>query len=237
MHNIVTIRELRFAWQQRDWVLDIDHFQIDHNERCFLYGPSGCGKSTLLGAIAGVNRPAHGSVEVLGQNLYHLSHGQRDQFRAHHIGFIFQMFNLLPYLSIVENVTLPCHFSNVRKQKAIARSGSTDSEARRLLADLGLKGEALLRRKVSELSIGQQQRVASARALIGSPEVIIADEPTSALDTDSRESFIRTLFQECDDQGSTLLFVSHDMSLSRLFSRQMALTQLNRASVDTGLPV
>ena len=140
------------------------------------------------------------------------------------------MFNLLPYLSVVENVTLPCRFSTLRRQRALERHSDLTVAALDLLNGLGLADPALLARRVTELSIGQQQRVAAARALIGSPELVIADEPTSALDADSREAFLRLLFAECDAAGSTLLFVSHDSSLEALFDRALSLRDINRAA-------
>jgi putative ABC transport system ATP-binding protein len=137
------------------------------------------------------------------------------------------MFNLIPYLSVLENVTLTCRFSNKRKQQAIKSGNSLNSEAIRLLAQLDMADDTLIHRPVTELSVGQQQRVATARALIGAPEIVIADEPTSALDSDMRQAFIKLLFQECDAAGSTLLFVSHDRQLESLFERNIALDEIN----------
>ncbi len=159
-----------------------------------------------------------------------MSQGRRDRFRVDHTGYIFQQFNLLPFLSVRENVELPCHFSRQRAERTKQRHGSIDQAAATLLAHLGLTDPALLQRRADTLSIGQQQRVAAARALIGQPELVIADEPTSALDYDAREAFIRLLFAECRDAGSSLLFVSHDQSLAPLFDRSLSLAELNRAA-------
>ena len=142
------------------------------------------------------------------------------------------MFNLLPYLSLIENVVLPCRFSKKRRQAATQRSRSLKKEAIRLLADLGLQGDALLSRPVSELSVGQQQRVAVARGLIGSPEILIADEPTSALDADTRESFLKLLFKECEQSNTSLIFVSHDSSLAKLFDRAVSIAELNKTAQE-----
>lgn len=226
---IIELDNVKYSWPGAlEPVIDIEHFSINRGDKVFLKGPSGTGKSTLLGLIAGVNLPDHGNINVLGHNINQMKGSQRDHFRADHMGYIFQMFNLLPYLSVTENVCLPCHFSKRRKQKALTNSPSLNIEARRLLNDLQL-GDELINRQVAELSIGQQQRVAAARALIGQPELVIADEPSSALDTDARESFINLLFQECERENSTLLFVSHDNTLSPLFDLQVDLGNINRA--------
>jgi putative ABC transport system ATP-binding protein len=167
-------------------------------------------------------------VSVLGRHLNKQSNGDRDLFRADHIGFIFQLFNLIPYLSIVENVTLPCHFSRLRREKAEQAGGTMEKEALRLLDHLGMADSNLLPRKVAELSVGQQQRVAAARALIGTPDLLIADEPTSSLDTRLREDFIQLLFQECDRDTTTLVFVSHDPLLESFFDRTIRLSEINK---------
>ncbi len=226
----IDIAELRFAWRPGQPVLDLPRLTVERGERVFLRGPSGSGKSTLLGVVGGVLAPQAGSVRILGEDFARLPAARRDALRADRIGFVFQMFNLLPYLSVVENVTLPARFSARRRERAGA---DLDAAARRLLAHLGLTQPALLARPVAELSIGQQQRVAAARALLGSPELLIADEPTSALDADAREAFLSLLMQECASAGTTLLFVSHDTTLGRLFDRQLSLPELNRARPDS----
>jgi putative ABC transport system ATP-binding protein len=230
---ILELSNLRYRWSGNDRpVIDIETFSISKGERVFLKGPSGSGKSTLLGLIAGVNSPEAGEIHILDKAIHRLSASQRDQFRADHMGYIFQMFNLLPYLSVTENVCLPCHFSKRRKNRVLNHSDSLQQEAIRLLKDLQLS-DSLLHKPVIELSTGQQQRVAVARALIGQPELVIADEPSSALDSDAREAFIELLFQECERENSTLLFVSHDDSLSRLFHQQVDLPTINRVTNST----
>jgi putative ABC transport system ATP-binding protein len=192
----------------------------------FLKGASGSGKSTLLGLIGGVLTHDAGDVRILGQPLQELSAIRRDAFRASHIGYIFQMFNLLPFLSTVENVLLTTRFSRERASRV---GGDPRGEAKRLLAALGLRDPALLERPITALSIGQQQRVAAARALMGRPELVIADEPTSALDTDSRFDFLELLQSECAAAGSSLLFVSHDTGLAGAFDRTVAMGDINVA--------
>ena len=184
----------------------------------------------LAGLLGGVQKPGRGSIRLLGQELTELSAGKRDTFRVDHTGYIFQQFNLLPFLSVRENVELPCHFSKLRASRAVQRHGSVAKATNALLAHLGLHQPELLQRRAGDLSIGQQQRVAAARALIGQPELVIADEPTSALDADAREAFLELLFAECREAGSSLLFVSHDQSLARLFDRSLSLAELNKAT-------
>jgi len=226
----IQVRDLHFRWRRGlPEVLNISDLEIAQGERVFVRGASGSGKSTLLALLAGVNLPTAGEVVILGQTINHLSGARRDHFRSDHIGFIFQLFNLIPYLSVLENVSLPCRFSRSRKTKASQSGNSLHEEATRLLEHLGMAHDDLIHRPVTELSVGQQQRVATARALIGAPEIIIADEPTSALDSDMRQVFIRLLFQECEETGSTLMFVSHDKQLESLFERHITLGEVNRA--------
>ena len=177
-----------------------------------------------------MHQPQQGSITLLGQSLPQLSSLRRDRFRADHTGYLFQQFNLLPYLSVLDNVTLPCRFSALRRERALRQQPDLDTAAEHLLRELGLSDATLHQRSAGALSIGQQQRVAAARALIGSPELVIADEPTSALDADSRDAFLKLLFDECEQMGSSLLFVSHDTSLATRFDRALSLAELNRAS-------
>ncbi|RTE64519.1 ABC transporter ATP-binding protein [Amphritea opalescens] len=227
MSSLIELQQLKFYWRPDTPVLDIDQLQIEAGEKLFLHGPSGCGKSTLLNLMAGIHQPVTGRIVVDGCDLSELSAAARDRFRADHIGLIFQQFNLLPYLSVQENVLLPCHFSALRREQACLHYGTAEAAASALLASLGLA--ALIDKPVTDLSIGQQQRVAAARALIGNPRIIIADEPTSSLDSDNRAGFIKLLIEECDQHGITLLFVSHDRALTKHFTRVVDLQQLNRA--------
>ncbi len=217
--GVLRCRGLRFAWPSSDAVLMLDDFEVARGERLFLCGPSGSGKSTLLGLIAGVLTPSAGEVEVLGTPLSSLGSSARDRFRADHLGYIFQQFNLLPFLDPIENVLLGCAWSRTRTAKA----GAVRFEAARLLGALGLDQRALSRRKTGELSVGQQQRVAAARALIGGPELVVADEPTSALDTQARDTFLQLLLTECTRHGTGVVFVSHDMALATHFDRALVL--------------
>lgn len=229
MATATTLADLRYRWRgQAAPCLDIPHFEIATGERVFLHGPSGSGKSTLLGVLGGVAVPEHGRVELLGRDIVSLSGRARDRFRADHIGFIFQQFNLLPWLSAWNNVHLPTIFSARRLQ----RSGDARATAERLLTHLDL-APTLWDKPAAELSVGQQQRVAAARALIGRPEILIADEPTSALDAPRQQVFIDLLLAESAAAGSALLFVSHDTRLAAHFDRSVALDTINRAAAKT----
>lgn len=225
----VRLTDLRFAWPGQAPLLAIDRFELAHKERLFLRGPSGSGKSTLLGLIAGVLETVQGEIRVMDEDMGQLSGSGRDQVRADHLGVIFQMFNLVPYLSVVQNVILPCRFSK-RRLRNVQDNGGVEVEAKRLLERLGLDDAALQARNVTELSVGQQQRVAAARALIGQPSLVIADEPTSALDSDMRDRFIELLSEEASQTGAALLFVSHDSSLAPLFDRAVDLAEINQAA-------
>ena len=222
---VVELSDLEFGWTAGHPLLRIERLAIMAGERIFVHGPSGSGKSSLLSLLAGVVLPQRGSLRVLDTELTGLAGAARDAFRADHFGIIFQMFNLVPYLSVLENVTLPCRFS-ARRQRQVEARGGPEREAHRLLEHLDLTGLAHSPRAVTRLSVGQQQRVAAARALIGRPEIVLADEPTSALDTDRRQAFLRLLFRECEAEGATLLFVSHDRSLESLFDRALGLDEI-----------
>lgn len=215
---------LRFGWRTEEPLLDIPALAIAAGERVLIRGASGSGKSTLLNLFAGILTPAAGTVSLLGTDLAALSGAARDRFRAEHLGIIFQLFNLLPWLPVLDNVLLPCRFSERRLRRARESDGSEEAAARRLLAELGLPDAASA--SAAELSIGQQQRVAAARALIGNPEIVIADEPTSALDEDSRAAFLALLQEECERVEATLVMVSHERSLEPMFDRVIPMREL-----------
>ena len=228
---MIELSDVRFRWHRNaPLVLDIPAFEVRAGERVFLKGPSGSGKTTLLNILGGVTVPETGHVAVNGVRLGDLSGAGRDRFRADHIGFVFQMFNLIPYLSPMDNVILPCRFSQRRKAAAQQRSESVKNEARRLLRHMKLDAHMVEARPASAFSTGQQQRIAVARALIGAPPLVIADEPTSALDHAVRKTFIDLMFEEVTATDAALLFVSHDPNLANRFDRQVALADINGAT-------
>ena len=212
--DAVHINHLHFAWTaDAPAHLDIPELRIPAGQTHFLKGPSGSGKSTLLSLLAGLMAPDQGSISVAGTALERLPRRKRDRFRADHLGVIFQQFNLVPYLSPLENILLPCRFSRRRRERA---GPDLKASANELMRALGLVPQKLPR-DVRELSIGQQQRVASARALIGDPELILADEPTSALDAAHRDQFVALLLEQAQRHHSTVVFVSHDEALAERF--------------------
>jgi len=221
--NLIEIHGLRFRWpDQSSDLLNLPELCVKQGEHLFIQGSSGSGKTTLLNLLSGINTCSEGSLSILGKDLSQFSSHKRDQFRGDHLGVIFQQFNLLPFLSVTENIQLPCRFS----KKRLSRINNVSEEVLRLLDALDLD-ESLANKKVTELSAGQQQRVAACRAMIGSPELIIADEPTSALDMLNRDRFLDLLFQEAEKHSGTIVFVSHDPSIAHHFSKVVDLPQLN----------
>ena len=229
---VIQIKDLAFRYPKAGGIcIDIQELNADAGDRLFIYGPSGSGKSTLLGLLGGVLTPERGTISLLGHELTKMTPPARDRLRADHIGFVFQQFNLIPYLSVTDNVLLSCRFSSRRRNRAIASGKSLFDEAARLLDHLDIAPE-LRHRPVTQLSVGQQQRVAAARALIGGPEIVIADEPTSALDAERQTAFLDLLSRECIAANATLLFVSHDRRLASGFNREISLPSLNRVQAE-----
>jgi putative ABC transport system ATP-binding protein len=226
----IELKQLEFQWPGATQpLLRIPELQISRGERVLLRGASGSGKSTLLSLIAGIHKAQAQQVFVLDHDLGEMSQRQRDKLRANEIGYIFQQFNLLPYLSAYQNVLLAQQFSPARRKRLNEQQPSHKQQAQSLLLQLGLT-ESDTERPAHQLSVGQQQRVAAARALFGSPALIIADEPTSALDADHRDNFIQILFEACRANNTTLLFVTHDASLAPHFDRAIELADINTGS-------
>lgn len=215
--SAIEIKDLKFSYGS-NLILDLDRITVNEGEMAFLFGPSGSGKSTLLELLAGILKAQSGTLKVAGQDLPNLSDTELDCYRAENIGYIFQSFNLIPYLSVTENIQLPYLFQP---------GSEVDTRLlNHLMTELGLA--AYRDKPVAELSVGQQQRVAVARALIKKPKIILADEPTSALDYDHREKFLKTLFTLCRENKITVLFVSHDRGIEKLFDRSISLLEHNR---------
>lgn len=211
---VLHLSGVNFDWPGRaTFQIAVPDFRVAKGETVLLLGQSGSGKSTLLSLICGTVAPRAGRIDVDGTDITRLSNGRRDRFRAETIGVIFQQFNLLPFASVADNILLPLSLAPKRR----ARVPAPKATAAELCEKLGLP--EVQSAKASTLSVGQQQRVAVARALIGQPPLIIADEPTSALDADTQASFLELLFTQVNAHGASLLMVSHDARLAAQFDR------------------
>ncbi|MCE2473036.1 MAG: ABC transporter ATP-binding protein [Anaerolineae bacterium] len=188
--------------------------EIHRNEMVGIIGPSGSGKSTLLGIIGGLDSPTSGTIAIDGVDVTRMSEGALTDIRNQKIGFVFQFFNLIPTLTALENVALPIEFAQVRRHKPFKR-------AEDLLEMLGLGGR--LHHRPNELSGGQQQRVAIARALANDPPILLADEPTGNLDSHSGETVLEALSTIRDQNGTTVVLVTHDQSLASRMDRVLSL--------------
>ncbi len=220
----LSIRDAAFSWEG-GFGIEIADFDLKARERVLLLGPSGGGKSTFLNLVAGITTPSRGRIDVLGTDIARLRGARVDRFRVDSFGIIFQMFNLMPWLSALDNVLVPLRFSRLRRRRA----GDARAEASRLLGALGIDA-ALFNQRAGTLSVGQQQRVAAARALIGGPGIILADEPTSALDRANARAFLDLLLAEQETAQAALLMVSHDETLADAFDRVVRLDDIARVS-------
>ena len=218
--SLISISKLTFCYPKSERVtLAIDSWSLQKGQHTFIQGKSGSGKSTLLNILSGVQKVTNGEVNVLGTGLSELTEKQRDKFRAQHIGIVFQQMNLVPYLTVKDNILLASYFAN-------KSTNTLNEKIKQILTQLQLP-LSLLTQPASNLSVGQQQRVAIARALINQPEIIIADEPTSALDSDARDAFMQVLFESAKEFGATVLFVSHDKSLASYFDNICLMSEIN----------
>jgi len=224
--DAVSFSNVEYSWPgPSPFKLTIAGFKLRRGEKLLLLGPSGSGKSTFLSLLAGIVAPDRGRIDITGTDMAELSGAARDRFRVDHFGIIFQMFNLLPYASLIDNVLLPLRFSSVRRANAL-REGALDEVARRLLSALGLDETVIASSRAASLSVGQQQRVAAARALIGAPQIIVADEPTSALDRNTEGAFLKLLFTQSEKADASVIMVSHDEGLATHFDRVVRLDDI-----------
>ncbi len=224
MKNIILVRDLQFSYEKNSQpIISISNWQVNESESVFLYGPSGTGKSTFLNLLTGLLLPQSGEVQILGQAINRLSAGRRDQFRAQHLGYVFQQFNLIPYLSVLDNVKMSSYFAKIT-------SAENTAVSEELLLSLNID-KTHWHKPARDLSIGQQQRVAIARALAHQPQILIADEPTSALDTANRDGFINILLEQVEQRNMSLVFVSHDLGLAPSFKRSDSLSSINSAKM------
>lgn len=219
----VELKNLRYQWPGQPAALVLDSLLLQTGQHLFVRGASGSGKTTLLNLLCGVLPVQQGEIWLAGAKLQPASSAQRDRLRARQIGVVFQQLNLIPYLSVLDNVLLGQAFSG---------QAASQHRAAQLLEELQLEAP-LWSKKASELSVGQQQRVAIARALLNKPTLLIADEPTSALDADNRDTFMRLLLKEADQSGTTVVFVSHDKALAPYFHWQLDMSCLSAGLQST----
>ena len=220
--SIIKIDSVRFYWSKKsNFKIFVPNLEIKKGEKVLLLGESGSGKTTLLSLMCGFLNPLSGNISINGNTINQLSSKTRDEYRADNIGIIFQQFNLLPYANVVDNVLLPLYFSKVRSSNV----SNKKEKVIELFKQLRLPND-ITQFRASSLSMGQQQRVAVARALIGNPSLIIADEPTSSLDADAQKIFLNLMFEQISENNSTLLMVSHDKSLSNQFDRLIDINEI-----------
>jgi len=198
--------------------LQLPDLTLAVGQHLFIRGASGSGKTTLLNVLCGIHALTSGEILIQGQLFQPQKAAKRDAIRAKNIGVVFQQLNLIPYLSVLDNVLLAAEFAGTGLPDSTQKAGS-------LLNALGLPA-AIWQLSAATLSVGQQQRVAIARALLNGPALLIADEPTSALDAENRDAFIRLMLSEADRCGTTVLFVSHDAQLARYFHWQLRMDKL-----------
>ena len=219
----IHLSDVQFFYPQAaaQQVLNIPNWSLAAGQHSFIHGPSGCGKSTLLGLLSGLLTATDGDINLLGQTMSLLSQRQRDRFRAKHIGYIFQQFNLIPYLSAMDNIKLASKFNRLDNALPVQQ------QSQYLLGTLNIPSSSW-HKPCASLSIGQQQRVAIARALINKPQIIIADEPTSSLDSPNTEAFMQLLMSMAKEYQASLVFVSHDLSLAKHFDRVESFIDINQ---------
>ena len=220
--SIVKIESLRFQWSKsNNFKIFVPKLEVGRGKKVLFLGESGSGKTTLLSLICGFLEPLSGSISINDKIISNLTSTNKDAYRSDNIGIIFQQFNLLPYANVIDNIVLPLYFSKQRSKKV-----ENKTNAAMTLCDQLRLPESILNQKASNLSVGQQQRVAVARALIGSPSIIVADEPTSSLDTEAQELFLNLMFDQISKNSSTLLMVSHDKSLTNYFDQVIDINEI-----------
>jgi len=212
--------------EQTNVLVDFD-FSLSAGEFVVVTGPSGAGKSTLLHIAGGLDAPDSGTVSVNGRNVWSMSAGARAAFRRRNLGFVFQFFNLVPMLTAVQNVSLPLVLDGMAARAA-------DARAHELLGRVGLGNRA--GHRPAELSGGQMQRVAVARALVARPSLILADEPTGNLDSHSSAEVLGLLRSLSDEDGAAVVMVTHDRTATRYGSRELHLVDGHACTGDVAAP-
>jgi ABC-type lipoprotein export system ATPase subunit len=209
---VIAVNDLDFRFPQSDFRLTVPCFNVSQGERVAIVGPSGSGKTTLLHLIAGILTPRRGTIRVGDQAVSTLSDGRRRAFRVARIGLVFQSFELVSYLDVLQNILLP-----YRLNAALRLTPDVPRRAAQLAAETGLAER--LRSFPQRLSQGEKQRVAICRALLPEPPLLLADEPTGNLDPTAKQQVVDLLFGQLDRTGCTLLMVTHDMEIAGRFPR------------------
>lgn len=220
---MIRIEGLEFKYQSREFRLNIPHLAIKQGQKVAIVGPSGCGKSTLLSLIAGALLPLQGSIRINGTDVHRLSDAQRRRFRATQVGFVFQDFELIDYLTVRENILLPY---------LINGSQQIDQQVKGRLAQLLTSADIQqkIERLPADMSQGERQRVAVCRALITRPSLILADEPTGSLDPQTGQAVLKLILEQATKLGATLLLVTHDYSQLGHFDRTLNLMDIAQLS-------
>jgi putative ABC transport system ATP-binding protein len=209
---MIAIKDLNFQYPTGDFSLSIDTLTVARNEKAAVIGPSGTGKTTLLNLIAGIMTPDQGVIDIKGTDVARLNDRARRRFRITSIGFVFQDFELLDYLNVLDNILHPYRITDALKLDAGVRARAAD-----LAAAMGIGDK--LKRRATDLSQGEKQRAAICRALLPRPSLILADEATGNLDPENKTRILDLLFQAVDEQDTTLLAVTHDHELLERFDR------------------
>ena len=218
---MIEVQNLKFSWPKSSFHLHIDALEIAAGEKLAIIGPSGSGKTTLLNLLAGIETARQGTLRVLDTELKLLGDSQRRDFRCSNIGFVFQQFELLDYLTVKDNIALPFL---INQSLAARKTELGDDESIKKLAESMGIGDKL-RRHPNKLSQGEKQRVAICRALVAQPKLILADEPTGNLDPKNKHRTLDLLFEQVQQRGQTLIVVTHDMSIVEGFDRTIDFSQ------------
>lgn len=225
-HALIEIEQLRFRYPRSEFQLRIDRLSIQSGEKIAFVGPSGSGKTTLLNLVAGISIPEQGQVRVLSEAVHQLSDARRRLFRITNIGFVFQQFELIDYLSALDNILLPFWVNDSLSMKYSDRERTTA-----LAKDMGIGDK--LNRHPRQLSQGEQQRVAICRALVNQPKLILADEPTGNLDPANKQTILKILLDRADQHGQTLIVVTHDMGILKNFDRVIDVADLQSSILQS----
>jgi putative ABC transport system ATP-binding protein len=218
---MIKLSDVYFGYTDSDFALQIDQFAIASGEAVAVIGPSGCGKTTLLNILSGVVLPEKGNVQVAGQSVSRLADTERRALRISSIGMVFQNFELLEYLPVMDNILLPLRIGSGLRVTAELRE-----RARELAGHVGIGGK--LQRYPGQLSQGERQRVAVCRALLLRPPLVLADEPTGNLDPSNKSLVVDLLLEYAQSSGATLVTVTHDRELLSHFGRVLDFQQVNQ---------